>query len=532
LPPLDEFQVGQLIGAVQASVPIRFGLTASLEHRVALEAVEVSRYLPQAMGRPSLAGAMSCLEQQQIHQPLGTFPQQVPRRPTAPIAPAPSRTFLRRVSGVLPSPPTGGFPPPLPSALQPVHFVNSGLVNSARLRNFVNPSVFRTSSSARGPPPPCSSCGASGHDALQCPHGLDVSAVVSAAQELGRASQQRVLELSGNSQQGDLEASRVVREEVVSAISEISGISPLDISSHLDGGSGDAEATFVSAVCHSRGEPDSQFYNDACTRELHRRRRSNQIADASRLAASAPNNEAAYRSLASRVNLPSQLGYDYRSASGEGLQLPPPPSKPVNLRRRRRSDSDLSDFVVDDHSSDPDGSASPPRRRRRNSPSSDSDHSDQSSVGGSSDAGDSRSHSRQSVGEDDNGDGDDCGDSSGGDGSSGNDSDSEREEIASARSARKAASAGRNPDTPLTSESLSKILKTLLDKRGRSDNNGLLASKTPSFWDLGKAPVGGVFCSNLLESLWRVQTVQKCFRQADRGHLQESYYGGYDPHDP
>jgi hypothetical protein len=32
-----------------------------------------------------------------------------------------------------------------------------------------------------------------------------------------------------------------------------------------------------------------------------------------------------------------------------------------------------------------------------------------------------------------------------------------------------------------------------LDKRGRSDNNGLLASKTPSFWNLGKAPTGGYF---------------------------------------
>jgi hypothetical protein len=36
-------------------------------------------------------------------------------------------------------------------------------------------------------------------------------------------------------------------------------------------------------------------------------------------------------------------------------------------------------------------------------------------------------------------------------------------------------------------------LKKLLDKRNRGENNGLLASKTPSFWDLGKAPVGGYF---------------------------------------
>jgi hypothetical protein len=51
----------------------------------------------------------------------------------------------------------------------------------------------------------------------------------------------------------------------------------------------------------------------------------------------------------------------------------------------------------------------------------------------------------------------------------------------------------RAPDTPLTAESLAQILKKLLDKRGRSDNNGLLASKTPSFWDLGKSPTGGYF---------------------------------------
>jgi hypothetical protein len=291
LPPLDDFRIAQLVCSLQSVIPSRFGVSASLEHRTALDAVELSRYLPHASGQPSLAGMLNCIELQPLHHPV------------APAAPRPlvQQLFLRRASGNLPPPPSEGLVPRPP----PVHpYVNSGLlVNSARLRHFAPPSLFGSTPRTRdsGQHLLCPSCGVAGHDALHCPQGLDVSAVVTAAQELGLASQQRILELSGQFQPGTLDASRVVRDEVVDSIAEISGINSLDISSHLDGGSGDAEATFVSAVCHSRGGPDSQFFHDACTRELHRRRHHVRVAEASRLASSEPNNDAAYRSLASRT---------------------------------------------------------------------------------------------------------------------------------------------------------------------------------------------------------------------------------------
>jgi hypothetical protein len=479
LPSLDDFRIAQLISSLQSVIPSRFGVSASLEHRIALDAVELSRYLPQAAGQPSLAGALSCLEQQPLQPPAASRPldhNQVP--------------FFRRASGSLPPPPSEGLVPRPP----PVHpYVNSGLVNSARLRKFAPPSLFGPTprNRDRGQHLLCPSCGVAGHDALHCPQGLDVSAVVTAAQELGLASQQRLFELSGSLQSGGLEASRVVRDEVVDSIAEISGISSHDISSHLDGGSGDAEATFVSAVCHSRGGPDSQFFHDACTRELHRRRHHVRVAEASRVASSAPDNDAAYRSLASRVNLPAQLGYGYRAGPADDLQLPTLPSRPVNLRRRRRADDDLSDFVVDDHSSDPQDSPPPSRRRRPRDASNSSKSSPSESSSSGSGDGDDSVHDNDSAFEGDGGSDNSDGDISSSDNSGSDGRD--RDDDVDGRAGRSASLSDRNPDTPLTAESLGKILKTLLDKRSKSSNSGLLASKTPSFWDLGKAPVGGYF---------------------------------------
>ncbi len=481
LPPLGETQVTRLVRNLQDYILYHFGPSVLLEHRTALEAVELSRYLPHASGQPSVAGVLSCLE-----QPL--------RPPTAPAVPRPLTTFSRRPSGDLPPPLSGGFIAPPPSNSQ---LVNASLLDSTRFKNFAPPSLLASTSRSRGrvQHAMCASCGVTGHDAFHCPQGIDVSAVVTAAQELGRASQQRIFELSGCLQPGDTGVNQVVRDEVVNAIAEISGINNLDISSHLDGTSGDAESTFVSAVCHSRGGPDSQFFQDACTRELHRRRHHDRIADASRLASSAPDDAAAYLSLASNVNLPAQLGYGYRAGSAHDLQLPPLPSRPVQSSRRRRDEDDLSDFIVDDHSSEPEDDPTPPpprKKRSRNASSSESSQSDSSGSGvdDGDDAGNSRSSSQQPSRE--SGDGDDSYSDRGSDGS-GEDDPSSDSGVRGKVGAR-ANHSSRNPDVPLTADSLGKILKTLLDKRSdKSSNNGLLASKTPSFWDLGKAPVGGYF---------------------------------------
>jgi hypothetical protein len=286
-------------------------------------------------------------------------------------------------------------------------------------------------------------------------------------------------------------------------IADISGINAADVSSRLDVDQGDAESTFISAVCHSRAGDDAAVYNDVCFRELQRRRRLPQLREASQLATQAPDSDTAYRLLASRVNLPAHLGRSYRVDGGDGVQLPPFPSRAIHSKRRNAMNDDLPGFVVDDHSSSPeessDDSPPPSRDRRRKSsehpPSVSSDDDEHESSGGNSNSDESVASSNQSNSEDQSND--DDGDE-GSDSSNSGESrkrNSARSDKESRKERKKAEDSDRPspPDTPLTTASLSQILKTLLDKRGRSDNNGLLASKTPSFWDLGKSPAGGYF---------------------------------------
>jgi hypothetical protein len=55
--------------------------------------------------------------------------------------------------------------------------------------------------------------------------------------------------------------------------------------------------------------------------------------------------------------------------------------------------------------------------------------------------------------------------------------------------------------------------KLLAMKRnsGRSDNNGLLATKTPSFWDLGQPPVGGYFAETFKKIYVEFRQFKKVF---------------------
>jgi hypothetical protein len=483
LQPLDPEFLEDVVCQLQAAARQHFG--CELRHGVAISALEVSRHQQGSRGWPVVEDALGCLEvRSRFLQPSVVAP---PPPPQLVSAVGQGGTFLRRAAGFVPQ------PPPLSQR------VNSNLASSARYRNLLRSQETRVT---------CSSCGENGHQVLQCPHGLDVTSVVNSAQELGHLFQQRVLDLTATLPESapDREAAvsgcnQAVREEAVLTISELSGVDPIDISSHLDELNGDPELTFVSAVCHVRGGPDKADLHDICSRELRRRRRQVQVVQASQAASSAPNSEAAYRSLASRVNLPAQLGFDYRM--GGGLQLPPLPIAPVHTRRRRAGSDDLQGFVVDDHSSDPDTSSSshrdnsPKRRRRRNSSkdSSGNDRDEEDHTSGS-ESNHSKADSDESV---------DDSDSSGGldsDGSSGDDrndkSDRNGKSSAVFRKDSEAprghtSTTGQRPDAPLTADSLAQILKALLDKRGRSDNNGLLASKTPSFWDLGKAPTGGYF---------------------------------------
>lgn len=506
--PLDGKELDVMAQELVAAAHSHFGEPVSFPLRLAHSVLETARYLPGANGWPTLENALRCLSARET-RPIPTPPSaDVPLPPSAP-PPSTTATFVRRASG--------GIDHRVPQPPSTVNSNKSTLSASARFRSLLRLPALNPTTGSHSQRLLCSSCGVAGHDVIQCPQGLDVEAVVNAAQDLGRASQQRVFDLSGELQPES--ASQVVRQEVVESISEISGISNQDISSHLDASSGDAEATFVSAVCHSRGGLDSQFYHDACVRELHRRRHRSHVADASRQASSAPDNVTAYRALTSRVNVPAQLGYGYRIGTADDIQLPPMPSRPVNLRRRRRED-DLPDFVVSDHSSVPDPSESPPRSRARTSSSSNrparseptnSSQSDDSSRGDSDDTGDSSpgssSRSRRSFdGSDNDASVDDNeGSDADSDQESGHDRDSSSDDESGGGCGEGSGSANNRvsdpliQDAPLTADSLSAILKKLLDKRGRGDNNGLLASKTPSFWDLGKAPVGGYFAQTFMK---------------------------------
>lgn len=517
LQPLDENENANLISSLQSAAHVR--LEAPLSHRMALSALEVSRHMPQACGWPSVEGALECLVRLRpspapnINQERPLQPPPIaPLPPTAPAETSALSSFVRRAAPLLPRPPSS-----LPT-------INSSLASSARFRNLLrsrtapNPTVPTLASTEQASGEkfyPCGSCGESGHDAFNCPQGLDINHVVDAAQEIGRASHQRILLLSSSKPNAAAaaECSQAVRGEVVEVISELSGIDALDVSGRLDEEQGDAETTFISAMCSSRGGKDAAVYNDVCFRELQRRRRQPQLLEACQVAARAPDGPSAFRLLDSQINLPAHLGRSYRVDGGDCIELPPFPPRPSGAKRRRASEDDLPGFVVDDHDSEPDEEPSRHVQRRVQANQGDPDSHNRrrrlSSDDSSSSAGEDGSGSTDvDSGDTDKTDASDSSSSSGSSSDENGSSSSDEDGASSESSANKSKSAARSrgghmrpstpeqrraPDTPLTAESLAQILKKLLDKRGRSDNNGLLASKTPSFWDLGKSPTGGYF---------------------------------------
>jgi hypothetical protein len=448
---------------------------------------------------------------------LAIAPQPVSGHGLVPNAVPPSYPSLVNVR----SPPPLPVPPPFPPS--------SSVSSSARFRR-------RTEGRAVGPisapaPEPrdrCTSCGHRGHDALQCPEGLDVASVVDAAEHLEAAMRERASELSAiGNQEADLQdCEHAVRREAASTIADITGISVLDVTSVILE-SQDAGSTLVSAVCRARGGEHAELVERQCQQELSRRRRMPLLQAHSREAARASSPAAQYADLASRVNLASQLGYGYR-VDTSGVQLPAFPSRPPVTAHRRRATDDLPGFVCDDHDSTPEHSPrpgshrrressprprrelspnpgenhrrdSPPhqRRRGRSSGSSDqssSDRSDQSSrestsdfssESGSDEPRPRRSRSRRS--------------SSGSDGSSsaGSDGSADSSDSASSRSRRdRPSDAARRDqvlDGPLTASALASLVSSLSKKMRDGNGNGMLASKPPSFWGLGKPPSGGYF---------------------------------------
>ena len=490
--PLGDEQHEHLVQELQTAASSALG--TPLPSSLALCALEAARHVPLVNGRSLVEVALSCLEFSPAKQPTDTthqvlnparssllpplsplshfeplLPSRVTANSSAPVAPAPSigaNSFIRTVSSRLPL-----------------------LSESANFRRFSAPPESRHHPARVHV---CTSCGSRGHTALSCPHGIDVAVAVDAARELGRNCRARVLELSSavpNEGPEHLaaiaECNHAVREEAVSSIAELSGISEGDVSRQLDADQGDPEQTFLSAMCYVQGGENSHALDLACRNELGRRRRFDHCNQANRTAASSSSREAAFRSLSSGINLPAQLGYGYRATSD--VDLPPLPERPINLRKRRKEKDDL-DFIVSDHSSESGvsslhsrKSSPPPRRRRSGSSSRRSTNTDDDDEDSDDDNTDERSQS-----------GDSCSDKSCP--TSGDDGDSADKSRSSSPSSSESGDVVRDDETPLTAASLAKLFKRLLkNKTSRSDNNGLLASKTPSFWDLGEAPVGGYF---------------------------------------
>jgi hypothetical protein len=397
---------------------------------------------------------------------------------------------------------------PLPLPAPPPFPPRSGVSSSARFRRRAVGPIVAPAPTARDR---CTSCGHHGHDALRCPEGLDVTSVVDAAEHLEVAMRERVMELSSVGDHNDQSCEEAARDEAASTIADLSGIAAPDVTSFLLD-SQDAAATLVSAVCHARGGGHADQLERQCQQELSRRRRTQLLRNHSRDAAQAGSSAEQYAALAGRVNLPSQLGYDYRLDTS-GVQLPAfPPRPPVNGRRRRAQD-DLPGFVVDDHDSSPERTPTPRRGGRRDSPphqrrrehssrssdSSGSDRSDPSSRDSSSDfssesaSGESRQQRRRRGRQSSSGDSDSSGGSSSG--SAGNSSDSDSSRSPPPRRDRPSDRSHRDqtPEGPLTASALASLV-TSLTKRVRDGNgNGMLASKPPSFWGLGKPPSGGYF---------------------------------------
>ena len=398
-------------------------------------------------------------------------------------------------------------PPPLPAP--PLLPPRSGVSSSARFRRRAVGPIVAPAPTSRDR---CTSCGHHGHDALRCSEGLDVTSVVDAAEHLEAAMRERTRELSSVGDQDDQLCEDAARNEAASAIADLSGIAAQDVTSFLSE-SQDAGATLVSAVCHARGGGLADQLERQCQQELSRRRRTQLLHVHSRDAAQAGSSAEQYAALADRVNLPSQLGYGYRLDTS-GVQLPAFPSRPPSTGRRRRAqDDDLRDFVVDDHDSSPepspkprrDGSRhSPPHQRRRGhssrtSDSSGSDRSDSSSRESSSDfssesaSGESGQPRRRRGRQSSSGDSEGSGGS--GSGSAGSSSDSGSSRSPSPRRDRPSNRDHRDqvPEGPLTASALASLVTSLTKRVREGNGNGMLASKPPSFWGLGKPPSGGYF---------------------------------------
>jgi hypothetical protein len=324
-----------------------------------------------------------------------------------------------------------------------------------------------------------------------------VSALVDQALSFEIVAQQQFLELSSHLNE---EASfAAVRDSAITDLSSITGLSHEQIDSHISSQNGDVAAAYVSSFCTAAQLADEEFPESATRAgmsELQRRRRRQDNLNHSRASAHVLSDRgpsAAYSSLANRVNLPAQLGYNYR-VDTSGIHLPPFPDHAVHSRLRHRSHDDLEDFIVSDHDSD--RAPSPPLMRESRPRERNGNGGGHLAPGDDSDS--SRSGSNFSSGSDE----DDAG-NAGSDSSESRESNSDESEGSGGRRER----APRRNDPPvedargrdappsaarygeLSPDRLESLLERLLSRQS-GGNNGLMAPK-PNFWTLGSPPNGG-----------------------------------------
>ncbi len=483
-PPLEMGGVAELVAQLSDMASDCFG--GVLSEGVAMAALELSRYSPDAQGWPSVEEAFGYL---QVRSSSATRPSPTAEHPSTP--PLSTTTVNPAFNSSRPAPPRQ--PPSSETLLQ----------NSLRFRRKQGGVITAPLPDARDR---CASCNARGHHALRCPKGVDVTCLVDAAVDLSHAVRERVAELSANESelgaaitQEALQAHEgAAKCEAVDAIANLSGIAASDVSSVWDA-LGDPGVALVAAVCRSRARGDRAVQlENQCRHELARRRQSSEAKSHSRDSSLQGDSSARYAALSSRINLPSRLGYNYR-VDTSGIELPPfPKQPPKSTIRRHRDKDDLSDLVTSDHTSE--SESSPPARSHRDSPpskhskhksTSQSDSSDPSSEESdssfSSESG-SASGGRDSEKRTSRGSAVDSEDSSG---SSSPDASNGRWGNSS-----QPADVPAVVDGPLTASALTALVAALtkrLEKRSEGNGNGMLASKPPSFWTIGKPPSGGYF---------------------------------------
>lgn len=362
-----------------------------------------------------------------------------------------------------------------------------------------------------------------------------LSEIVDRALDFEVVAQQYFLELSSHLNE---EASfAAVRDSAIIDLSSITGLSHEQVDSHLSSQNGDVAAAYVSSSCAAAQLADQEFPANslrAGMSELKRRRRRQDNLESTRASAMLmPDHgpSGVYSSLANRVNLPVELGYNYRVDSS-GIHLPPFPDRVIHSRIRHRARDDLDDLVVSDHDSEPAPSPAPQESSRRvrqgvvaergrggggggGGGHRDSDDDSDSSRSGSSSASGSN-------GRDDDSDGEDS-DGSSGDSSAGG--DARRDPIARRDDPPRVDRSNDSRQHPqsdarygeLSPDRLERLLERLLSRQS-GGNNGLMAPK-PNFWTLGSPPNGGYH----LETFSRLYREFKEFKRIYGKHTGVSF---------